>query len=79
MGQMNKKSVEQSKVKNRFEHERLFFAFLSITGVSAIIVLAMISVCSGNYETSISDVLSALCHPNENAMIFEASIECVGK
>ena len=43
---MNIKNIEQNKVKNRFEHEQLFFAFLSITGVTAIIVLAVISVCS---------------------------------
>ena len=72
---MNIKNIEQNKVKNRFEHEQLFFAFLSITGVTAIIVLAVISVCSGNYKTSVSDVLSALCHPDENTMIFRIIIK----
>ena len=54
-----------------YRREKIRFICLMLFGLLLIIALFFISLCSGNFKTSLADVVSALSHPNENQMVYK--------
>lgn len=66
---MKIKSVKRNE-QDIYKYEQHRFMSLMLLGFLSIGVLFIVSMSSGNFKTSISDVLSALCHPKENLMVY---------
>lgn len=50
-------------------NQRRYYILLS-AGIALCVIVFVVSLCSGNYKTTPSDVISALLHPEENSQVY---------